>query len=972
TLTYRGELIKRSLSPALSERLRAFARSEQVTLFMVLLSAFKVLLLRYTRQEDILVGTPIANRERKEIQDLIGYFQNTVTLRSDLSGNPTFRELLKRISTTAREAFANQSLPFERVVELVQPLRDKSLTPLFQCAFTFNSYTAAETWQNTLQLPGIVATTEMYHNRTAKFDLSLGMVDEGERIGAALEYATDLFEAATMEDLLSHFETLLESILASPDRPIGDLDLLNPAEEQAVLENWRRRDPEVPEDQTLHGLVTAQGVRTPDRIALRFGERELSYRELERQADHLARRLIARGAAPGRIVGVFLERSEKLPLALLGILKSGAAYLPLDPGHPPTRLQMILADAGATLLVSEQACREQLPDTLPDMMFIDDGEDSPDSSAVTLPDLSAGELAYLIYTSGSTGQPKGVEIPHRAIVNFLWSMREEPGIVPEDNLLAVTTPAFDISLLEIFLPLIAGATVEICPAHLTGDGAGLLRHIREKGITMMQATPATWRLMLESGWNDPLPIKVLCGGEALPDDLRQALLARGVELWNMYGPTETTVWSTLARIEDSEAPITIGKPIANTDIYVLDSRNRPCPPGVPGELCIGGRGLARGYRNRPELTAQKFFEFMPTSGGPARRIYRTGDLACLLANGQIAYLGRLDFQLKIRGFRIEAGEVEKALMTVEGIEQAVVVGKNFGSGDTRLVAYLTAGARSEPALLRSRLGEILPPYMVPGHFIYLEKLPLSPSGKIDRKALPLPSVQSAPTFLAPASETERLLCAIWENLLGIERVGSADNFFELGGHSLKVTQVLTRIEHQFGIRLPLRDFFDDPTVAALAQRIEARNGQGGDALALTAGLAEADQPAPLSQNQQRLWFLEQLEPGNPAYHIPALYRLEGELDAELLQQTLDLVVERHQALRTTINLKNGLPVQVIHPDMRVPISRRDWPGGDIEETFQEELRRPFDFAKGPLMRVVLWREFPSQHLGMFTLHHIIA
>jgi amino acid adenylation domain-containing protein len=681
--TYRGARQALELSPALTRALKALSLQERITLFMTLLAAFQTLLHRYTGQDDIVVGSTIAGRNRPELEGLIGFFVNTLALRADLSGNPTFRELLGRVHEVALGAYAHQELPFEQLVEELQPTRSLSYEPLFQVMFEFQNFPRA------LELPGLELSPLDVHTGTAKFDVSLELRQRAEDICGWFEYNTDLFEAATMARLAGHFQSLLEGIVAHPEQRLSDLPLLTPAERQQLLVAWNATAADYPQDQYLQQLFEAQAARTPDAVAVVCEDQQLTYRELNRRANQLAHYLRGHGVGPEVLVGICMERSLELVVGLLGILKAGGAYVPLDPAYPPARLAFMLDDSQAPVLLTHQCLLAGLPAHQAQVVCLDadwgaiaqEPEENPARGT------AADPLAYVIYTSGSTGQPKGVQIPHRAVVNFLESMRQQPGLREHDVLLAVTTLSFDIAALEVFLPLIVGARVVLASRAVATDGRQLLQTLADSQATVMQATPATWRLLLEAGWAGSPQLTVLCGGEALPRELAQPLLARAAAVWNLYGPTETTIWSAVAQVAPGDGPVPIGRPIANTQVYLLDPHLQPVPIGVPGELYIGGHGVARGYLNRPELTAERFI-VDPFRDEPQARLYKTGDLARYRPDGTLEFLGRLDQQVKLRGFRIELEEIETVLSQYPEVRQAVVLVREDLPGDPRLVAYV--------------------------------------------------------------------------------------------------------------------------------------------------------------------------------------------------------------------------------------------------------------------------------------------
>lgn len=780
--SFAGGSLRFRLPADLCAELGALARREGATPFMLFLAAFQLLLHRLSRQDEVLVGTPVVNRDRAEIERSIGFYTNTVVFRTALPDpDEPFTALLARVKRTAMEALAHQDVPFEKVVEAVHPARATSHNPIFQAMFGLQKAP-----ESALALAGVCALPVDVHSGTSKFDLTLDMQELEDGMQGLLEYSSDLFDRTTAERFAATYETLLRGIAARPAAPVAELPLLREDEERALALRWNATDAPYP-TACIHDLVAAQAKRTPTAIALEHEGEALTYAELDARASALAARLDVAGS----IVGLFLERSIDMVVALLGVLKAGAAYLPLDPAYPADRIAYMLEDAKASLVVTQEDLAGELPEGVRTMLVSDGGGSFP------APPVSPEAPAYVIYTSGSTGKPKGVVVPHRAVVNFLTSMAREPGLGPDDRLVAVTTLSFDIAGLELLLPLTVGATVILASREAATDGAALAELLER--ATVLQATPATYRMLLESEWKGG-PLKALCGGEALPPSLAEALLGRVRELWNMYGPTETTIWSTCARIEDPGA-ITIGKPIANTRVYVLDARMRPVPIGVTGDLYIAGDGVALGYHDRPELTEERF---LADAFRPGARMYRTGDRARWSVDGDLHFLGRGDGQVKVRGFRIELGEIEAALATHEDLKQVVVTVRADETGDARIVAYVVHRGDAAPTSseLRKHLRTSLPEHMIPHFFVELAAIPLTQNGKVDRRALPDPfdaprEEASAP----PSTETEVLVAEIWRDVLNVPAVGLRDNFFDLGGHSLLSMQVIHRLAARTGHRL---------------------------------------------------------------------------------------------------------------------------------------------------------------------------
>ncbi|MCG3148786.1 MAG: Linear gramicidin synthase subunit D [Verrucomicrobiae bacterium] len=975
-LTQAGSAVVETYPPAVAPAVAEFSRLEGVSPFMTLLAAFQVLLHRYSRQDDILVGTPMACRNRTEIEGLIGFFVNTVVMRENLAGNPSFRELVRRGREATLEALAHQELPFEKLVEELKPERNLAHAPVFQVLFTANNFE-----RTPVQMAGVQMTPVEFIGRTAKYDLTLYWQLNAQGLAVTLEYATDLFEADTMRRMLGHYRTLVESLVARPEAGIETAELLPASERRQVLEEWNATQAEYPTERCVHELVEAQVARTPDAVAVVCGKETLTYRELNERADRLAGHLAGLGLGPGQLAGIYVERSLDMLVGLLGVLKAGGAYLPLDPSFPAERLAFMVADARPVVILTQQKLAGSVPAHESQVVILDALTESTQKTELRKP--QSTDLAYVLYTSGSTGKPKGVQIPHRAVVNFLLSMQREPGLSASDVLVAVTTLSFDIAGLELYLPLVTGARVVIASRVEAADPERLLELLTKSGATVLQATPVTWRLLVGAGWNGTPKLKVLCGGEALPVELAEQLVERSDEVWNLYGPTETTIWSAVSRVLPNQA-LSLGRPIANTDFYVLDALLQPVPVGVPGELLIGGAGVARGYLNRPELTAEKFIAHPFRAG---ERLYRTGDLVRYRGDGTVEFLGRLDHQVKIRGFRIELGEIETALGQLPAVRQAVVIAREDEPGEKRLVAYLL-GTETPESELRAFLKERVPDYMVPAAFVWLEKYPLTPNGKVDRKALPAPAVTAVTgtEYVAPRTEWERQLVAVWERIFNRQRIGVRDNFFELGGHSLLALRLMAKVEQLAGAEVPLLTLFQAPTVEQLAAAVQPKAGAVAEerpaeevVVELTAAPVDPASvpvdPRPLSYAQERLWFLDQLEPNTATYNIVSAVELTGPLNVEALRRSFALIFQRHEALRTTFDVVDGKPAQRIAPPggWELPVEDvRGLPAAEVQRRANAEAQRPFVLARDRLLRTKLFRAGDQEHLLVIVLHHIVS
>jgi amino acid adenylation domain-containing protein len=822
--TTQGTHLSFALPPELSERLRRLSRREGVTVFVTLLAAFQSVLAYLSGQEDVSVGTPIANRNRKETENLIGFFVNTLVLRTSLSGDPTFRELLRRVREVALGAHAHQDLPFEMLVEELRPPRSLNQVPLFQVMFSL----AQNVGGPTTELDGLTLSPLGLDSRASKFDLTLFMEDTPHGFTGSAEYRTDLFEAETIKRWLGYFETLLEACAANPDLRLSELTLLGAAERQQLLVEWNGARQDYGRPRRLHQLFEEQAERTPDAMALAFEETRLSYRELNERANQLAHHLRARGVGPDVLVGVLMERSVEMVVGLLGILKAGGAYVPFDPSYPEERLAFMFADARAKVLLTQSRFAGRLPAHAAEVVCLDSDSESiaggrADNPAV---EVSDSNLAYVIYTSGSTGTPKGAMNTHRAICNRLLWMQAAYQLTAADRVMQKTPYSFDVSVWEFFWPLLSGAGLVIAKPGGHQDAGYLVELIAEQGVTVAHFVPSMLQFFVEEPALDRCDSLrlVVCSGEELSHALQERFFARlDCRLENLYGPTEAAVdvtsWTCRRDAESNVVPI--GRPIANVRAYILNAALQPVPAGVLGELYIGGEALARGYINRSELTAERFIPDAH-SGVPGARLYRTGDVARHLPDGSIQFVGRADNQVKIRGFRIELGEIEAVLRAMPEVQEAVVLAREDESGDKRLVAYVSAnpGQALDPVHLRAHLRDKLPAYMIPVAFVELAAFPLTASGKINRRELPAPqnvrSAAEAP-FAPPQTDVERTIADIWREALGIDRVGIHDNFFNLGGHSLLLIRVHNRLSATFGQELSILNLFEYPTVDALAK-----------------------------------------------------------------------------------------------------------------------------------------------------------
>ncbi|MBS1799656.1 MAG: amino acid adenylation domain-containing protein [Acidobacteria bacterium] len=822
-----GQRLFIDIDLGLASQIKDLCRSTATTPFMVLLAAFDVLVSRYTGLEDILIGAPTSNRQRQEVTPLIGFFVNNLVLRTDVSGNPRFIDLLSRVKETALSAYAHQDMPFDRLVEQLAPDRGLGHSPLVQIMFTLQNVPMSD-----IVLPGLIVKPVPIDPGIARSDLAVEVwpLEGGYRCD--FEYNSDLFEEATIRQMQGNFVRLLQSAVNHPEMTIDRLTLLSEQEHRQLINYWRSPATPALPYASLPEWFRGRAAKSPGAIAVEMGPTALSYSELDAESDRMASALRARGIARGSVVGVYLKRSPQMVVALLAVLKAGAAYLPIDPMLPAQRVEFLLADAQVPLILVDAELKASLPASNTAVLAMDEVAcHSLTATEATCGNPGAEDTAYLIYTSGSTGAPKGTRIPHRALVNLLDSMLREPGLDATDTLVAITTLSFDIAGLEMFGPLVCGAKLVIASREQTVDPALLAALLEQTCATVMQATPSTWRMLVESGWMGSADLRMWCGGEALPSELAENLLSRGRELWNLYGPTETTIWSAAHRVKSGEDPILIGRPIANTSMYVLDANLQPVPLGVPGELYIGGEGVALGYWNRDELTASHFVED-PFALLKGKKMYRTGDLARFHRNGQIQLLGRVDHQIKLRGHRIELGEIEVALERHPDVFQAVVALSGEGS-EQQLTAYIRYQSEEDDSgAVRNWLQERLPDYMVPSTWIALKEIPLTPNGKVDRKRLPAPpSVKrrSSAGGVNPRNHIESTLAAIWGEVLGVEQVGMRDNFFDLGGHSLRLIRVHARVRESLGCDVAVIDLFRYPTIESLALWLADKRPQMAEA-----------------------------------------------------------------------------------------------------------------------------------------------
>ncbi|MGW2035835.1 amino acid adenylation domain-containing protein [Streptomyces sp. NPDC001811] len=956
---------------------RRLSQETGASLFMTLLAVFQLVLSRYSGQEDIAVGTPIAGRNRAEIENMIGFFVNTLVMRTDLSGDPTFTELLDRVKDTALGAYDHQDLPFERLVEELAPQRDLSRNPLFQTMFVLQNTPDSRSWE----LPGLTVRQLDVSAQDSKFDFTFYATEAADgALDGTVVYSTDLFDEATMVRLAGHFETLLAAACATPDARLSELEMLTAAERRTILGEWNGADTDAPDTLTVTALIGERAARHPDAPAVTCGSDRLTYRQLDERAQWIADRLREHGAGPGTLVAVCLNRGTDMVCALLGIHKAGAAYVPLDPTYPTDRLAYMVEDSGAPLIVTQAAHTGRLPAHTRALLLDGPWPPGPYTAAGPVAQAGPDDVAYVIYTSGSTGRPKGVQITHGALRARMRETSRELGLTSEDRVLQFASIAFDSSVGQMFAPLLSGACLVL--RDDTWDPGRLAEALREHRVTVAWLTPSAFGALAADldgpGALGPQLRLVRLGGEALQrEQVREWFRHCAVPLVNGYGPTEAAQEATTARITGPVDRVPIGRPVANTKVFVVDRHGRPVPVGVPGEMWIACPGLARGYLGRPGLTDEKF-TVVDVDGTP-RRVYRTGDHARWLPDGRLEFVGRADNQVKLRGYRVELGEVETALLAHPEVAGATVMLREDVPGAQRLVAYVVPVGSLDVSALRAHLRRDLPDYMVPAAFVPLERIPLTPNGKTDRRALPAPASGRCgldAEYTAPRTDAERTVAEVWSEVLGVDRIGVHDDFFALGGHSLLATQVVSRLRRRLGADVPVRTLFGAPTPALLAEAVTELAGTEVDRIP---SAPRDSGPPPLSFAQQRLWFLDQLEPGRAEYLLPFAFRIRGPLDIDALNAAFTAVVARHEILRTRFGTDAaGSPVQLVDPARPVRMRVRDLRGVDdattreaaLTDVLREDGLRPVDLGTGPMLRALLVRLADDECVLAVTVHHI--
>ncbi len=992
--SHRGAQHPFAMPAELGEALRELARGADATLFMTLLAAWQLLLGKLAGQDDVVVGTPIAGRRRREVEGLIGFFVNTLALRGDLSGDPTFGELLGRVREATLGAYAHQDLPFEKLVEELHPERSLAHSPVFQAMFSMQhapdagGAASAEGGEGGGLSMGGVAR----EGTVAKYDLTLNVTEMADGVLAgSLEYASDLFDAATAARLLERFGALLVQVASDPTIRLSQVTLVTDEERATLVEEWSGASVPAHPEEVIHDYFEGCADEHPHRVALFHDGVSLTFAELDARANRLAHHLRRVGVEREAVVGLCMGRSPDLIVAVLAVLKAGAAYLPIDPAYPGERIAYLLGDAGVPVLVTTEAIAPTLPAHGARVVRMDADAEAIAAESAERP--SAGvvpaNLAYVIYTSGSTGKPKGVMVTHRGLSNHARLFAKRFRLGPGDRLLQFHSVSFDASAEEIFPPLVTGSTVVLRTEATADSPAAFARDAAAWGITIAALPTAFWHEVAAEADRVEIPASLrlmVVGGERLSPTAAAAwhrAVGGRVPLVNAYGPTETTISVTAHEVpapaEGSAREVPIGRPMLGSRGYVVDRAGQLVPPGVPGELWVGGAGVSRGYLGRPGLTAERF---VPSPFGDGDRLYRTGDTVRWLPGGVLEYLGRADDQVKVRGFRIELGEVEAAICAFPAVREAIVVARDDAGGMKRLVAYVVGRGGAAPVgdEVRGWLRERLPEHMVPSAVVALEAFPLSPAGKVDRRALPAPDFASSAEHVAPRTATEEALAEIWSELLNVPRVGAHDGFFELGGHSLLATRVVSRVRERFGVELPLRALFEAPRLAELARRVDDLAAGVAEASLPPLVPAERDGPLPLSFAQERLWFIDRLRPGTAVYNMPFANRLAGPLDVAALEKAIGALVRRHEPLRTVlVEGAEGMPVQVVRPYEPFVLRVDDASGLDDDAREAEVARRanlesttPFDLATGPLFRASLLRTGPEEHVLFMAMHHVVS
>ena len=962
--SYQGKTLDFEIPQALVAKLDALTRQEDASLYIVLLTAVKVFLAKYCHQEHMLIGIPATGRFNIDLKEQIGFYLNLLPIDSEIAFDKTFREQIKTVKGKVLDAFDHQHYPFDMLVDDLDLKRDLSRSPIFDVMVSLNDQSAREDIDfGDLEVTPIAPAVQY-----SKYDLSFYFTEQADGLAVTIEYSTDLFQSSRIERIRDYFLHLVTSVTGGEaEVPVKQLTYIPVTEQQQLVEVWNSTYRAFDEHKGLHTYFEDQVVLKGEATALVFEDQLISYTSLNQGANKIAHHLLStERLQKGAVVGVMMDRRPEMVMSILGIIKAGGCYLPIDPEFPKDRIAYLMEDSGAAVLLVD---RQKDEDSKVRQVVVDQVL----SSALPVQNINdkvqGADKAYMIYTSGSTGQPKGVMIPHRAVTNFMQSMEDALSIGTDERFLAQTTISFDISILELFLPLVTGNQLILANSSQYRDPVALQHLLNEHEVTVMQATPSLWFMLLEAGWKGNAGLRAISGGEYLSDEIGRQLLDLTGSLWNLYGPTETTIWSTCKQLRNEADLSSIGQPIANTQIYLLDSNGQLVPSGVPGEVYIGGVGLALGYHGKPELTAERFVQ-SDIAGGT--RLYRTGDLARWNEKGELEPLGRIDDQVKVRGHRIEPGEVQAHLNAHPDVEQSHIHLHRSG-GDQLFIAYYIRKTESLTATeLRNHLKAQLPDYMVPDHFVALQAFPLTPNGKLDRSKLPLPGIapQELEQYVAPETTAEQQLQPIWQQVLKLPQVSVQGNFFDLGGHSLKAIQLLSKINSELNTSLIMSDLFSNPTIADLAQVLD-----GGKKLpALNKVPDRAQSEFDLSPGQQRLWVLSKLGDGNLAYNISLYYEFKGKIDLRALNSAFTKLIERHEVLSTNVIETGNTPKVIIRDRSAFEVSRMAVSSDtdEIREVITHEQSVPFDLANDPLMRALLVETGAESAILVITIHHIIS
>ncbi len=992
--TNEGASFTEILQPAYVEKLKQVGYKEGATLFMALVAVFDILLSKYSGQKDIAIGTPIANRTLKETEPLIGMFINTLVLRNKIDYNKSFREFLREVKDVNLKAFENQDVPFELIVDELQPDRDMSYSPLFQVMFILQNAPVKAT-----VVPELELSTINVDMGTATSDITFSLSEGRKGVSISVEYNTDLFDETTIRRMVKHYINIIDEVTNDTNIKIKDIRLLSEEELHTILYEWNSKKIERPVGLAIHQLFEKYALNTPGAIAVVDTEKSLTYGELNKKANKIAHRLINLGAGPDKVIGILLDKSVDLMASVLGVLKSGAAYLPIDPTYPQEKIDYMLEDSKTEIIITESLNSDLLKGKKLDILYLDNDSELLNTESDTNPNLilSDKNLAYMIYTSGSTGKSKGTMIQHESIVNAYLAWEMDYNLLTDArNHLQMASFSFDVFTGDWTRALCSGGKLVLVPRSLLLEAESLYNLMLKEKINIAEFVPAVLRNLVQYVEEKNLKLdffNALIAGSDIwyVNEYKKikSFCGENTRLINSFGLTEATIDSTFFEAEElnvaDEKLVPIGKPFANMPIYILDEYLKPVPVGVRGELFVGGIGVARGYFNRPELTAEKFVP-NPFASTPGERMYKTGDVARFLPDGNIEFLGRKDHQIKLRGYRIELGEIETAIGKYTNIKDSVVIAREDKPGDKKLVAYIVPESKAEIDIndLREFLLTQLPDYMVPSAIMILDELPLTPNGKVDRKALPVPGEDLfkeavAVDYVAPRNQVEEVIAKIWSDVLNIEVIGIYNNFFLLGGHSLLATQVISRIKKHLEVEVPLRNIFENPTIAGLAKAVEKEKlAQRGIELPKIRKIPR-DGKLPLSFAQQRLWFLEQLEPGTPFYNIPETYRISGELDTDALEKAINKVIERHETLRTSFHSENGIPFAVIEPELRFDLNiveltdlSKDEQENKIKAIIKEENSKPISLENPPLFRARLLKLSDTEFVIVLVIHHIIS